>query len=63
MANGLMALTGGIEALADANPNKRLGKPEDIAGTIVYLCSRASSHVNGAHIVIDGGSVLGRSKL
>ncbi|THV70333.1 gluconate 5-dehydrogenase [Aureobasidium pullulans] len=63
MANGLMALTGGTQALADANPNKRLGKPEDIAGTVVYLCSRASSHLNGAHIVIDGGSILGRSKL
>ncbi|KAF1343869.1 gluconate 5-dehydrogenase [Delphinella strobiligena] len=63
MANGLMELTGGTKALAEANPNKRLGKPEDIAGTVVYLCSRASSHLNGAHIVIDGGSVLGRSKL
>lgn len=63
MANGLMELTGGTKALAEANPNKRLGKPEDIAGTVVYLCSRASSHLNGTHIVIDGGSVLGRSKL
>ncbi|KAG9642649.1 hypothetical protein KCU77_g5026, partial [Aureobasidium melanogenum] len=51
------------QALADANPNKRLGKAEDIAGTVVYLCSRAASHLNGAHIVIDGGSVVGRSKL
>ncbi|KAJ9628686.1 hypothetical protein H2203_002588 [Taxawa tesnikishii (nom. ined.)] len=63
MANGLMALSGGEKALADANPNKRLGKPEDIAGTVVYLCSRAASHLNGAHIVIDGGSVVSRSKL
>lgn len=63
MANGLMELTGGTQQLADANPNKRLGKAEDIAGTVVYLCSRASSHLNGAHIVIDGGSVLGRSRL
>lgn len=63
MANGLMELTGGTQALADANPNKRLGKPEDIAGTVVYLCSRASGHLNGANIVIDGGSVLGRSRL
>lgn len=63
MANGLMELTGGVEQLAAANPNKRLGRAEDIAGTVVYLCSRASSHLNGSHIVIDGGSVLGRSKL
>ena len=63
MASGLMEMTGGTELLADINPNKRLGKPEDIAGTIVYLCSRASSHLNGANITIDGGSVCGRSRL
>ncbi|KAG8630412.1 hypothetical protein KVT40_002031 [Elsinoe batatas] len=63
MANGLMELSGGVQALADANPNKRLGKPEDIAGTVVFLCSKASSHLNGANIAIDGGSVWARSKL
>ena len=63
MANGLMELTGGAQALADANPNKRLGVPKDIAGTIVYLCSRAGSHVNGGHIVLDGGALVGRSRL
>ncbi|KAK4982227.1 hypothetical protein LTR28_002781, partial [Elasticomyces elasticus] len=34
MANGLMELSGGQKELEDANPNKRLGKPEDIAGTV-----------------------------
>ena len=63
MASGLMELSGGVKSLAEANPNKRLGKPEDIAGAVVYLCSRASSHLNGANITIDGGSVCGRSKL
>ena len=63
MASGLMELTGGTQSLADANPNKRLGKAEDIAGTVVYLSSRAASHLNGANIVIDGGSVCGRSRL
>ena len=63
MASGLMELQGGVKALADANPNKRLGVPEDVAGTVVYLCSRAAGHVNGGHVVLDGGSVLGRSRL
>ncbi|KAK5164598.1 uncharacterized protein LTR77_009804 [Saxophila tyrrhenica] len=58
MASGLMELTGGLKKLAAASPNRRLGHPEDIAGTIVYLCSRASGHVNGGNIVLDGGSVL-----
>lgn len=58
MASGLMELSGGVKKLAEDNPNKRLGLPEDIAGTVVYLCSRASGHVNGGHIVLDGGTIL-----
>ena len=60
MANGLISMTGGTEALAAANPSKRLGKPEDIAGLVVFLSSRASSHINGATVVVDGGEVLAR---
>ncbi|KAB8297265.1 hypothetical protein EYC80_002629 [Monilinia laxa] len=46
--------------LAKANPNGRLGRPEDIAGVVVFLASRAGSHVNGANVVVDGGEWLGR---
>lgn len=63
MANELMKISGGVEALSAANPNRRLGLPEDIAGTVVYLCSRAASHVNGDTIVLDGGKLLDRSRL
>ena len=63
MASGLIEMTGGTEVLASMNPNKRLGKPEDIAGTVVYLCSRAASHLTGANITIDGGSVVSRAML
>ncbi|KJY01280.1 unnamed protein product [Zymoseptoria tritici ST99CH_1A5] len=58
MANGLMEMSGGVEKLAAASPNKRLGTPEDIAAGVVYLCSRAGSHINGGTLVLDGGSVL-----
>jgi len=58
MANGLLELAGGASVLADASPNKRLGQAEDIAATVVFLSSRAGSHLNGATIVLDGGSVL-----
>jgi len=58
MANGLMELAGGAEALAEASPNRRLGHPEDIAAAVVYLASRAGQHLNGATLVLDGGSVL-----
>jgi len=58
MANGLIAVKGGVKALEEQSPNGRLGKPEDIAGLVVFLASRAGSHINGAVIVSDGGAVL-----
>ncbi len=60
MANGLMEMTGGQEALAKKNPSRRLGQPEDIAGTVVFLASRAGSHCNGSVLTIDGGEVWAR---
>ncbi|KAK0124462.1 hypothetical protein ONS95_009415 [Cadophora gregata] len=60
MASGLIGLSGGTEAAAARNPNKRFGKPEDIAGLVVFLSSRASSHINGAVVTVDGGEVWAR---
>ncbi|KAG0646969.1 NAD(P)-binding [Hyphodiscus hymeniophilus] len=60
MASELINLSGGVEAMEAKNPSKRLGRPEDIAGLVVFLSSRASSHINGATITVDGGEVLAR---
>jgi NAD(P)-dependent dehydrogenase (short-subunit alcohol dehydrogenase family) len=43
------------QRLADANPLRRLGTPDDIARVVVFLCSDASSYVNGQVIHVDGG--------
>jgi NAD(P)-dependent dehydrogenase (short-subunit alcohol dehydrogenase family) len=43
-------------------PSARLGSLEDIAGTCIYLSSRASHYTTGATITVDGGS-LAASKL
>lgn len=36
-------------------PRGRLGTPEDAAGTVIYLCSRAAAFVTGHVLVLDGG--------
>lgn len=39
-------------------PLGRIGSPEDVAGTCIWLSSRAGAWVNGATIALDGGSVV-----
>lgn len=43
--------------MAAAIPRRRLGGPEDAAGTAIYLSSRAGAWVTGQVIVLDGGLV------
>jgi len=39
-------------------PAKRVGKMEDIAGTVLWLCSQSGSYVDGRSICVDRGRVL-----
>jgi NAD(P)-dependent dehydrogenase (short-subunit alcohol dehydrogenase family) len=38
-------------------PAERAGSEEDIAGTILYLTSKAGSFCNGSVMLLDGGKV------
>ena len=48
-------LSPGTEKMAEALPLRRLGKPEEVARTIYYLCTAESSYVTGVEIEINGG--------
>ncbi|KAF9150054.1 hypothetical protein BGX20_005812 [Mortierella sp. AD010] len=39
-------------------PLGRIGQPEDIAATSIYLASRAGAYTTGAIIPVDGGSLV-----
>jgi 2-deoxy-D-gluconate 3-dehydrogenase len=43
------------EAILDRIPAGRWGTPEDMMGAVVFLCSEASSYVNGFTLAVDGG--------
>jgi NAD(P)-dependent dehydrogenase (short-subunit alcohol dehydrogenase family) len=42
-------------AIAERAPLRRIGRPDDMAGVVVYLTSRAGAYVTGAVIPVDGG--------
>jgi NAD(P)-dependent dehydrogenase (short-subunit alcohol dehydrogenase family) len=48
-------LSPGTEALAAGIPLRRLGRAEEVAATIYFLCNAQASYVNGAEIHINGG--------
>lgn len=41
-----------------SNPLGRLGRPEEIAGTAIFLCSKAGAYIVGDVIVCDGGQII-----
>ena len=43
------------EAVAAQTPLRRVGQPEDVAGTIAFLCSDDASYVSGQVIYVAGG--------
>jgi NAD(P)-dependent dehydrogenase (short-subunit alcohol dehydrogenase family) len=46
-------------ALSDAAPIRRVGRPADIAETVLWLASDASGFVTGQAIAVDGGLLTG----
>lgn len=40
---------------ADRFPLGRMGKPEEVASVVAFLCSKEAALVNGACVAVDGG--------
>jgi len=44
------------EYLKSLHPIGRFGKPEEVAGAVIWLCSDLSAFVTGTGVVLDGGA-------
>jgi NAD(P)-dependent dehydrogenase (short-subunit alcohol dehydrogenase family) len=43
------------DQIAATTPMRRIGRPDDMAGTAIFLASRAGAYLTGAVIPVDGG--------
>ena len=51
-----------MQAWGNANtPQQRLGRPEDLVGTAIFLASQASAFMTGQTLYVDGGFTAGWS--
>lgn len=46
------------DQIAAMTPLRRLGKPDDIAGVVLFLASSLSDYLNGDYIPVTGGSFM-----
>jgi 3-oxoacyl-[acyl-carrier protein] reductase len=58
MAAPALESEGALEKVIATIPLGRLGSADDIAGPILFLCSKLSRHVTGEVLNVNGGSVL-----
>jgi NAD(P)-dependent dehydrogenase (short-subunit alcohol dehydrogenase family) len=59
----IVAKTGRSEAqahaeLAAGNPQKRLVQPDEVAGTVLWLCLPSSGAMNGQSLAVAGGEIM-----
>lgn len=48
-----------VQAMIDAVPVGRIGRPEEVAAAVAFLASESAGYITGATIAVDGGLGMG----
>jgi len=52
-----MTIAQAEQRLKEMSPQKRLTEPEEVAATVLFLCSELAGNINGQAITMDGGAL------
>lgn len=63
LASAMERVSNFRQRLAERIPSHRLASVDEIADTIIHICSPAATYMNGAAVVIDGGATLTTARL
>jgi len=58
LSTALLADPSFVERRLQATPLRRPGEPDEVAGAVVFLASRAGGFVTGHNLVVDGGTLV-----
>jgi NAD(P)-dependent dehydrogenase (short-subunit alcohol dehydrogenase family) len=63
LAMDLIANPAFMQRRLEQTPLRRVGEPDEIAGVVVMLASRAGGFITGQTIVVDGGTIISDGSL
>jgi NAD(P)-dependent dehydrogenase (short-subunit alcohol dehydrogenase family) len=55
MVRATLAQQGGSDELANRHPLGRIGRPEEVAATVLWLSSADASFITATDVEVDGG--------
>ena len=58
MTTGSEEVTERLRPAVNIAPMQRMGKPEEVADAVLFLCSSQASFIQGHALVVDGGYTI-----